>query len=647
VPITAPGNEEVAVSAVQVSVHPEKLALLARATVRSSMELHRHGTAIAGLLEAHGEPAGPGLDLVRSAHVLAERAQALGQVLASLWLLEAHGGVVGGLHIRTGPVTAAHREPARARAAAHRAARAHREGNRASLLLAAWRWRDDPVFSAMLLHAVGHEALVDELGMLAASWDFGHDDPGRRAHLGSALVLAGALAAASRHGDAPWHPTRLATTAQDRSHGVGVLGLLGLVDARWDDRYLAALVDASVVPVNRALAAGESADRHVFGGWDQMVDARVVLLARVATQVPASRHVGARSDLGALLDRRAGYLDDGSALGDLLVAATLPREARSPWSVLGSDEQAELARNVERVVHAVDGLDTLAPGAHDRLGAVAGPWIAAFGSQTFDTFGLDNPIPSLDGAAARRFLDTAMASDVAATDLWSHGHAWSSATLAALGPAPDPVAAKRMGNIMRVLTDASHAEGAARAADLDADEDAQRQLWTFAIQAGAAVGKFAPPPVSALASGGGFLGSELVDKVAADGDHELTYLRDLPEELSQQQRALEYLSLAVLWDQRERNGLFAPAAAATTTPTAPASPTNPAAPAHRRDVDRARSLIDTGLLDGSGRLVAYPDLDEAGRRDFDRWLLEENRRGSRLAALLDGIGESFGKSGAD
>jgi hypothetical protein len=206
-----------------------------------------------------------------------------------------------------------------------------------------------------------------------------------------------------------------------------------------------------------------------------------------------------------------------------------------------------------------------------------------------------------------------------------------------------------MGNIMRVLTDASHADGAARAADLDADEESQGRVWSFAVQAGAAVGNFAPPPLSALASGGGLLGSELVDMVVTSGDHELTYLRDLPEELSHQQRALEYLSLAVLWDQRERNGLFA-APAAAASPGAPAragaSSTTPAAPGNHRGDDRARSLIDTGLLDGSGRLVAYPDLDEAGRRDFDRWLLEENRRGSRLAALLDGIGESFGKSGA-
>jgi hypothetical protein len=58
-------------------------------------------------------------------------------------------------------------------------------------------------------------------------------------------------------------------------------------------------------------------------------------------------------------------------------------------------------------------------------------------------------------------------------------------------------------------------------------------------------------------------------------------------------------------------------------------------------------LSGVPFVDDDGRVVAASALDRAGREAFDAWLLDQNRRGARVAALIDAAGEEFAKSGDD
>jgi hypothetical protein len=598
-----------------VRIHPEKALLLARATDATAGELSRRAARCAALLQRWGEAPEPASALARAASALHDESRSLRSIVGRVQAWEASGDAPPGVVIGHAPLTWGERRPAEAWRAATAAVEAYRSGSRGRAVTLMSAWLDDPVFAWAVLRRVGSSDLVRELDGLAYAWG----TPAQAERGALVATFAALLATTTREGTPAFSVRELARVARRDGYSLGVLGLLFVRCDRWSAGYLVSLVDEVLVPFNRDILGGVAPETALFGSPREAIDGRTLMLRAVAADLHAARRVLRSSDLVALLDAEVGYADGGAALAAALLTGTMP--VAGSW--LGGARAA-----MTRLVRSAVAVERWPSSVEDRLGEVAAPWVGSFGSWDFGRPAeLADPLGALDRGAVGSFLSRVMRDERAAADVWAATWAWSGAALGALGPAPSAVDAKRVADVLRRVTDASHAGRAAGLAADDADVERRRARWNIAVAVAAGM-----LPGSALLAGATsgvatVVGGEVLEATIPGGDEEREYLRSLPQELARDQRSYELFTLAVLWEQRSMNGLFAQEGEA-----------------HR--AGQAASLEGSGLLDGDGH-VEYATGDRAGRDAFDAWLLDQNRRGARVAALLDAVGEEFGKSGDD
>jgi hypothetical protein len=595
-----------------VAIDLDKAALLATALARAGSRLAEHAARTGPLLLAHGDDPAPAADLAWAALELERQGARLLALVGTVAAWQAAGVVPPGMVVSTSPLHPSERDPeVAARTAAALVALYRRDRDVFARSLA--RSASDPVVASLVLRALGVDALVAELDLLGYSWGLPAEDE----HGEVVAALAACLATTTRSGAPAFTPAELDDAARSRGFSPAVMGLLFARCERWDPAWLAGVVDEVLVPLDRAVLRGRAPSEAWIGSGDDMVDGRVLVLQAVLASPEATSAVLRGSDLTTLLSD-VGYLDGGAAIGAVLVAGTRPT----------SDADVErLAPAVVRVADAVQAADELAPVAHDRLGDVFAPWIEGFGTEAFGPYGHPDPLPGFDGERARATLARVMASEAAAVTIDAAAWAWAAAALAHLGPHPDPVDGKHIADVVRAVADASHAAERAEVAALDAADEAARNRWNLLLGVATAAVPAGPITGAVLTGAVTIVGGRVLASVLADEQREREALEGLPAALAADQRSLVYHALAVLWHQRDGNGLFA-APGATPAPGQAASP------------------VGRTFCQPSG-LRPFADLGEAERRDFDAWVLEQNHRGATVAALLDAMGAEFGQSGDD
>ncbi len=609
-----------------VAIHPDKAELLVRALARTGVELDSHARGALALLGAHGAPFDAAVRLAEVADDFATEAAQLHRLVVTVRAWEAAAALPNPvLSSLRGPLHRAHADPGPSLRAAREVALRVSEGDAGALVEAAEKWGSDPVFAAALLEFLGAEGVLDSVSAAVGAPRWGEAPPGpEAARLGA---LAGWLALDSRS-----HPPAIAAgdlvdAAEARSLDLAALGALVVGVEGWDPAWLAELADRVLAPVNRAILAAEPLGPHGLGSTPA-TDGRILLLEALAASPAAARLFVLRHPLPVLLEADVGWPDRGDALVAALVAGTRPPvlagahpadlAAAHPAAYPASHREA-WALAAGRLMEAVAGAGRLAPRVEDGLGTIAGPWLAELGSGELDSIHPRAVIGDLSPEARARFLERAVASERSAGFLWAATWSWAHFTLARPGPAPDAPTVRRVSDVVAALRDAEDRVMADAALVADERGDRDVAMWSTALSV---VTGTLPGVVGTTLSGA----SGMVTEAGVPDRTEVAdRLLSLPAELAGDQRVLQWVVLAALWDARGANGLFAPGAGSST---------------------QAATLEGTGLLDAEGRLRDLLALDPYQRARWEAWLVEEARRDSPVARLLAAAAEEMGASAA-
>ncbi len=581
-----------------VGIHPHKAAVLAATTRQALRELQTVGDALAGLLGDCGEDPGVLSPVVSAIDHLGQQATDLQRVIDEVWWLTAARADPEarlGLRVWDAQFDEAFVDPGAATSAALAAADAYRAGATGELAAAWSRWSSDPVFALVLLRAVGSGALVTQLRTMEGDMTPGPEDRDRRDR--QAVVVerwASLYACATRFGVAPFTVDDLARDLVGHNGPIGDLALLVQGGAVFSRQTLLDLMRIVVLPLNAEIIAGRAITTSSgMPDGDTVVDPRALVFAALAKDPVAANQVVRQYGLEALIDERTPYLDDGAALGELLVAAARPvedehqqaRQQQAAFSIIewvaGRQRDADINGRLQR-------------GTIDRLGRVAAPYVGSFRDPVYADSDPPAPLGVLGPITTAAFYDVVGRSAGAMLDLQAGALLWARAVFTGLSRrAIDDGDLPLVGNVLGLVSAARARTAITRAEDADTRAQNDRRLWKLLV--GLAMGAITipgGPVVDLLVTGIAVEGlSALIDHLSAPLEMTPDLARRTQRFVSEDEAMVLSLWLTALWGARADNHAFDGVA----PPPA-------------------------GLVAADGRLKTYVELSTADQRRFLTWI---------------------------